>query len=102
MLETQFIKVESWGDIQSQMHNLSNISFLIPEHILDYLGGPLIKAYQDGLSVFHHSLTVECESGEQVMICLYHGIEKILYQHPVPFSLLSLAEKKGAQIITHA
>lgn len=91
--------VTKWKDIESRLQHSSSVSFLIPASVCRRLGAPLIKIYQDALSGLPHFLTVECTTNGQAMTCLYNGIQRISYKSPVPTSLSSLAQKKGAQIL---
>ena len=100
MPSSKLIIIQNWDEISTYTTSKESLRFLISAHRLSVLGAPILKVYQDRLSNdLRFSIVVECSSSDQVLCCLYHGIQKILYKGDQSLqSLQSIAKKKNAKI----
>lgn len=76
----QWVKVQNWKDIRFHLDMPPPASFFISASVLKRLGAPTVRAYQDALPSPHFDLLVECETRGHALLCIYHGIARILYR----------------------
>ena len=98
----QWVRVQNWNDIRSHFDIPHPVSFFISASVLKRLGTPAVRVYQDSLPSLHFDLIVECETPGQALLCIYHGIERILYaEGQKAEALQSISKKMNAHLIQY-